>query len=347
MVNSPVPSNASSNTPSNVYPKKPIPIIFDSDGGIDDAAALWFACTSPEIEVVAVTAVAGNVDLSQAAVNLATILAAAGHGHIPVAVGREDPIGPALSGNRPAGIHGHDGLGDVGIERVVPAFSPETAPELLSRLTRERPGELTIVTVGPMTNLALAVKDDPGLPDRVARLVCMAGSARAGGNASALAEANIAHDPLAAAMVVAAQWPVPPLLVGLDVTLRATLTDAEFALAAAHRSDAALFLDRPLRYYRTLGSNFSAPGTCPCHDLLATMAVADPELVTGPVLPIAVDTGESAGWASTVVDFRYPILSARGGWHGPVPESMWQIGLEVNLEAFRSGARRLFGGGNQ
>jgi purine nucleosidase len=324
--------------------KQPVPIIFDSDGGIDDAVALWFACTSQTIEVVAVTVVAGNVELGQAAINLATVLAAAGHGHVPVAVGQGDPIGPALSENRPAGIHGHDGLGDVGIERVAPSLGAETAPELLVRLTRERPGELTLVTVGPMTNLALALKDDPGLSDRVARLVCMAGSARAGGNASPWAEANIAHDPMAAAMVVGAPWAVPPLLVGLDVTLQATLTDVEFGLAAAHRSAAARFLDGPLRYYRSLGSTFSAPGTCPCHDLLATMAVADPQLVTGPVLPVSVDTGESAGWGATVVDFRFPVLKERGSWRGRPPEPMWQIGLDVNIEAFRSGARRLFGG---
>jgi len=91
----------------------PIPIIFDSDGGVDDAAALWWACTNEETELVAVTAVAGNVDVEVGARNLGIVLEAAGQGDVPVAIGAADPIGPTPPLRRAAAIHGHDGLGDV------------------------------------------------------------------------------------------------------------------------------------------------------------------------------------------------------------------------------------------
>src|SRR5580700_11403231 len=117
-----------------------VPIVFDSDGGIDDAVALWWACLSPALEVVAVTAVSGNVGVEQAGANLAAVLAAAGHGHVPVALGARGPLGRAPLTDRPVGIHGRDGLGGAALVR--PAFRPaaEPAAELLRRLVAERPG---------------------------------------------------------------------------------------------------------------------------------------------------------------------------------------------------------------
>ena len=193
-----------------------MPIVLDSDGGVDDAAALWWACTSPDVELVAVTAVAGNVAVDQAAANLATVLAAAGRAEVPVAVGPPDPVGPTPPLRRASAIHGHDGLGDAGI---TPApFDPVAggAPHWLTRWTESA----VLVATGPLSNLARALDLDPSWPSRVAALVVMGGSARVGGNARAAAEANFAHDPAAAARVMAAPWPGSPLLVGLDVTLR-------------------------------------------------------------------------------------------------------------------------------
>lgn len=176
-------------------PDTPLPVIFDSDGGIDDAAALWWACQSPSIDVVAVTAVSGNVGVDQAAANLATVLAAAGHSHVPVALGAGGPLGPAPLTDRPVGIHGSDGLGDAALAR--PPFHPaaEAAVDLLHRLVAERPGALTVVSSGPFTNLAQVIRDDPGWAGQVKGLTAMAGSARVGGNAGPWAEANVAHDP--------------------------------------------------------------------------------------------------------------------------------------------------------
>ena len=320
-------------------------VVFDSDGGVDDAAALWWACTSPDIEVVAVTAVAGNVGVERAAINLATVLHAAGHPPVPVALGPPEPVGPVPPLRRAAAIHGTAGLGDAGIPDGPLVRSAEPAPEFLARHT----AGLTVVATGPLSNLARALEIDPTWPSRVAGLVVMGGSARAGGNARPAAEANFAHDPTAAARVAGATWPAPPLLVGLDVTLRATLTDDEFALLAEKRTPAAAFLAGPLAFYRRLGSAFSAPGECPCHDLLAMMASADPGLVTGPELSMAVDTGGSAAWGASVVDFRELALARRGATPGEVGDATaptggrWRIGLDVDVDRFRAGVRSLFG----
>ena len=327
-----------------------VPVVFDSDGGVDDAAALWWACTSPDIDLVAVTAVAGNVDVDVAARNLGTVLAAAGRADVPVAVGAAEPIGPTPPLRRASAIHGRDGLGDTGTDWPAPPDPvSEDASVMLARLVRERSGRLTIVATGPLTNLAVALRADPDLASHAAALVVMGGSARAGGNARPAAEANIAHDPVAASEVVAGGWPGAPLLVGLDVTHRATLSPAEFDLLGEGRTPAARFLAGPLAFYRTLGSTFTEPGTCPCHDLLAMMAAGRPGLVTGPVLPLAVDTGASAAWGATVVDFRELAFARVGsspqrvGDDGAREGGRWQIGLEVDVAGFRTGVRAMFG----
>ena len=142
-----------------------------------------------------------------------------------------------------------------------------------------------------------------------------------------------------------APWAGPPLLVGLDVTLVATLRAAEFALLAEHRTAAATFLDAPLRFYREFGSTFTAPDT-PCHDLLAVLAVAAPEIIDdAPVLPLAVDCGGDAAWGTTVVDFRAPYFAALEGSSQSAAEGFadWRIALGVDVEKFRNKARTLFG----
>jgi purine nucleosidase len=318
-------------------------IVFDSDGGVDDAAALWWACTHPDLEVVAVTAVAGNVGVEQAAINLATILDAAGHSHVPVAMGADQPVGPVPPIDRPKGIHGSDGLGDAAIRRVEYRPPAEDGPTLLGRLLGERPGELTVVATGPLTNLALALRHDSALAGLAKDLVVMGGSARRGGNVGPLTEANIGHDPQAAAEVVMASWSRPPLLVGLDVTLQATLSEAEFALLAEGRTAAARFLAAPMTFYRAIGGGLNDPGESPCHDLLAMMAAADESMVGSQVLPLQVDTGGSAAWGATVADFRVPALARRGLTPPGVKGAPWRIALDVDVDRFRSNVRRLFG----
>jgi purine nucleosidase len=163
----------------------------------------------------------------------------------------------------------------------------------------------------------------------------MGGAARTPGNVTPVAEFNIACDPIAAAEVVAAPWREPPLLVPLDVTYVATLGADELALLEERRTVAARFLAGPIAHYQVLASRHSLDGGCPAHDLLALMAVAHPELLDAPLLPLAVDTGRSAAWGATVVDFR-PTAPDDGA-------PRWRVALDVDVAAVRARIRAMFG----
>lgn len=329
-------------------PARPRPVIIDTDGGVDDAAALWWALQDRTLEVIAITVVWGNIAVERAVLSVARVLAAAGRGDIPVAVGAGGPVGVAPDLRPATFIHGEDGLGNTTAGLPEPSVNraAESAPALLRRVCGGRPGEVGVVTIGPLSNLGLALAEDPAFADAVGELVVMGGSARSGGNALPLGEANIAHDPVAAAHVAAAAWRRPPLLVGLDVTRQATLTDAHFALLAEHRTEAAAFLDAPLRFYRQFGSVLTMPD-CPCHDLLAVMAFSDPGLIPdAPVLPMAVDAAGGPAWGATVVDFRAPAVALlRGSEQDRQPGfGLWRIGLGADVTRFRLQAAALFGG---
>jgi len=273
------------------------------------------------------------------------VVHAAGRDDVPVATGAGGPLPPAPKLRPATFIHGDDGLGNAAGAPAPGRAVEEPAPEMLARLARERPGDLDLVTLGPLTNVGLALRDHPELARDIAQLVVMGGAARRSGNALPAAEANVAHDPEAAGATVIAPWRVPPLLVGLDVTLVATLTDDEFALLAEHRSPAAAFLDAPLRFYREFGSTFTAPDT-PCHDLLAVLALAAPEIIAdAPELPLAVDCGGGPAWGATIVDFRAPFFAALTGSMQSAPEGFapWRIALAVDVARFRACVRALFG----
>jgi purine nucleosidase len=324
---------------------KPRRVVIDTDGGVDDAAAIWWALTDPAVELLAVTTVRGVVDARQAAGNVLLVLEAAGRTDIPVAVGTDDRIGPSPALRPATFIHGDDGLGNTRNGRM-PASAPHTgsALDLLAELLANVDG-VSLVTLGPLTNVAMLVRERPQCVARVDEVVVMGGVAAGGGNAMPAGEANIVHDPDAAAIVVAAPWNKPPLMVGLDVTHRATLDDSDFALLAERRTPAAAFLDAPLRFYRTFGSTFTAPA-CPCHDLLAMLALIEDGLMTEtPVLPLAISTAPGPAWGSTVVDFRAPVFARRSGAVQARPDGFhpWRIALGVDRERFRRCARRLFG----
>ncbi len=325
-------------------PAGPLPVVIDTDCGVDDAYALWAALDHPALEVVAVTAVWGNCDVTTAAANVLRVLEAAGRGDIPVAVGAAVRSGPAPKVRNAALAHGDDGLGNT--HRPPPAGSPLRRPavDLLREIVDGRPGEVAVATLGPLTNVAAVLAADPAWAQRVRTLVTMGGSVGPAGPGRPAVEGNVASDPAAAAAVVRAAWPEPPLLVGLDVTLEATLTDREFALLAERRTPAAAFLDEPMRFYRPFASRFTAP-ECPCHDLLAVLALADPDLLThAPVLPLAVDTNPGERWGATVVAQTAAGAGAQLGCLGQDAFRPWRVALGADVERFRAHARALLGG---
>ena len=321
------------------------PLVVDTDGGVDDAAALWYVLGEASLAVVAITVVWGNVDVDAAAANVLRVLHAAGRPDIPVALGANAPYEPAPDLGTATHVHGSDGLGDAGIPAAPLEPVSETATAMLSRVAREHDGHLALLTLGPLTNIAAVLDADAGFAPRVAELVVMGGSVRAGGNALPAGEANIGHDPIAAQRVVTAPWPTPPLLVGLDVTMRSTLSAAEFDLLDEQRNPAARFLAAPLRFYRGHRGH-GAAGDAPCHDLLAAVALAEPGIVLdAPVLPLAVDCAGGPAWGATIADFRAAGIRAEENRLADLAGfAPWRIALATNTDRFRAVARALFGG---
>jgi len=321
-------------------------MVIDTDGGTDDAVALWWALADPRVDLVAITVTWGNVDLTTAAATVRRVLTAAGRTDVPVALGAAGPLGPTPLGGLSTHVHGNDGLGGhaarwpVGGAAAEPLDEP--ASELLCRLTAERPGELDVVTIGPLSTLAQALTLDASLAGRTRSLTVMGGAVARSGNSLPAGEANVAHDPTAAAAVVTAGWTTPtgepPLLVGLDVTLRALYGADDVALADEGRTVAARFLAGPLRTYAEFyaRSRQAPSGDAACHDLLAVLAAVDPTVITeAPVRPLAVDTGGSAAWGATVADLRTVAQDVLPGF------APWRLALAVDAPKFLAAFRAL------
>ena len=199
-------------------------LILDVDTGIDDSLGILYAAASPDAEIVAVTCVSGNIDARQVAINSRAILELAGRTDVEVALGRETPLVRPLQ--TAADTHGPQGLGHAELPPPTQPLSERHAVDLILDVARSRPGEITLVTLGPLTNLALAVQRDPSLPRLLRGYALMGGAYAVAGNTTPLTEWNIHCDPDAAKIVFRA-WAdareahpsIPrPLALGLDVT---------------------------------------------------------------------------------------------------------------------------------
>ncbi|MBN1205582.1 MAG: nucleoside hydrolase [Myxococcaceae bacterium] len=199
----------------------PRKLLIDTDPGVDDALALLLALGSPEAEVVGITTTFGNIETDAATLNALYLLEFSGHPEIPVAQGASAPLHGARR-PAPTHVHGENGMGNVLIP--APRSHPirDAAPEFIVRTVMGHPGEITLIMLGPLTNLALALELEPRLSTTVAQVVIMGGAFRVRGNVSDTAEANIFNDPVAASRVLSQGWPLT--LVGLDVTTRVVLT---------------------------------------------------------------------------------------------------------------------------
>ena len=186
-------------------PEARIPILVDCDTGIDDSLALLYACASPECELVAVTCTAGNVDARQVAVNTRAVLELAGRSDVEVALGRETPLARPLVTTPET--HGPHGIGYAELPPPTTPLSRRFGPDLIVEEARRRPGELTLVTLAPLTNVALAVLREPLLPRLLRGIVIMGGSYRSAGNTAPTTEWNVNVDPESARIVFDAFGP--------------------------------------------------------------------------------------------------------------------------------------------
>ncbi|GAA3187209.1 nucleoside hydrolase [Nonomuraea roseoviolacea subsp. carminata] len=203
-----------------------LPLVVDTDTGSDDAVALLLAAAGDLADVRAVTTVAGNVPVTTATRNALVSLETAGRGDVPVHPGCERPM--TRTPSTAQHVHGQDGMGDIGLPDPRRAAEPEHAVEVLLSRPRREPGELTLVTLGPLTNVAAALLRDRDLLTRYRHVYCMAGAADLRGNISPTAEYNVWADPEAARVVLGAATPDRVTWIGWDVSRKdAVMTPAD------------------------------------------------------------------------------------------------------------------------
>lgn len=278
------------------------PFFLDCDTGIDDALALGYLLASEHSELVGVGSVSGNVSAATGARNTLDLLALAGQPDIPVAEGNEHPQAGHFDGGVPH-IHGDNGVGNIHLERSPVEPVAGTAAELLVKLAHEYAGELRLIAIGPLTNIAEALRLEPALPSLIKEFTLMGGAAIAPGNITPVAEANIWNDADAAAEVFAADWLIT--MVPLDVTMTSIFEEP-------HRQDL-LDSDRPIAqalgqildlyygfYLDIYGRRASA-----LHDPLAVaIALGDVALKLAPVVRVSVDATDGPGRGQTICDMR-------------------------------------------
>jgi purine nucleosidase len=285
-----------------------IPLLLDVDTGIDDALALLYACASEEVELVAVTCVAGNVEARQVAENTRAVLELAGRLDVEVALGREVPLVREL--RIAPETHGPKGLGYAELPPPSRPLSERHAADLLLAEARRRPGELTLVTLGPLTNLAVAVLREPELPRLLRRWVLMGGSYRSAGNTAPTTEWNVQVDPDAARICFAAfgapDLAARPLALGLDVTERAKFTPEHLDRLAALAGEGPIttFLRDALRFYMDFHSRYDGFYGAFIHDPVAVGAALDPSLVRTEAVAVDVELGGTITTGETVTDWR-------------------------------------------
>ena len=267
--------------PANAVPKK---IIIDSDPGTDDAMALMLALNSPELDVRAITVVPGNVVLQQGLDNALRMMSLANRCDIPVAAGAEHPLFQKLT--TAEFWHGKNGLANIELPPSKCKVDGRFAPDLIIDMVHAAPHEITLVPIGPLTNIALAVEKDPTIVPLVKEVILMGGSI-AGGNVNAAAEANIANDPEAAQIVFQAGWPVT--MVGLDVSNKTLFTKKQLEQLGQGHGPVSDFIYRVASYLIDLSARYGFSGTA-MYDPLAVGVAIDAKLVTAPAMHVEVET---------------------------------------------------------
>jgi inosine-uridine nucleoside N-ribohydrolase len=306
-------------------------VIFDTDPGVDDAMALCFAMAHPRIDLVGITTVFGNVTAPQATTNALYLTQLAGRS-IPVAQGASMPLVKHAEAP-PDFIHGADGLGNLPSRQAANSVKADarSAAQFIVDMARAQPGQITLVPVGPLTNIAAALALEPQLPKLIKSIVLMGGAVKEGGNVSPVAEANIWNDPHAADAVFTAGFDLT--MVGLDVTYTVVVPVAMFEkFAAQHQhlvTDTLLHAVRfYAQFYATRYPDLKTTPGCFGHDVLAFIALLHPELfgfVQGRLR--CVSDGIAQG--QTILHDRLDIDFPQRGYGAEVPLS--KAAMTVNV----------------
>ena len=249
-------------------------IILDTDPGIDDAFAILYALHHPQINVLGLTTVFGNVSVELATNNALRISELSGK-KVLVFSGEKKPL-EREGGNLPTFIHGEDGFGNINMPLPSQKKENKKASQFIIDSINANQGEIIIVAVGPLTNLAKAVTIDPSISQKAKGIILMGGSWMAGGNISPVAEANIFNDPEAADIVFKTNWPIT--MVGLDVTHKVSLSKSEIVQFPSISIACGSFLEKISKFYIDFYRKTKNMDGCFFHDATALIYLTNPEL---------------------------------------------------------------------
>ena len=265
----------------------PRKIIIDTDPGIDDSMAIFYALNSPEIELLGLTTIFGNASTEICTTNALRLLEIAGRTDIPVYRGAEKPISSELRGS-PDFVHGPDGQGNSNLSPPKTSVQNETALEFLHKTIRDNPGEVTLVPIGPLTNIAELFIHDSSIDQDIKEIILMGGNAISEGNATPTAEANIINDPEAADIVFSANCEIS--MVGLDVTNKVFMSKEEINILCQFDDPRSEHLKKIIPFYYDFLSSFFGLEGMPTHDSSAITYLLDRSLFSTLNYPIKVET---------------------------------------------------------
>jgi purine nucleosidase len=280
----------------------PHKIILDCDPGHDDVIAMLLAHGNPDIDLLAVTTVVGNQTLDKVTHNALSVARVAGMTGVPIAAGCPRPLVREIE--VATAIHGESGLDGPELPDPVQALDPRHAVDLIiETVMTHEPRTVTLVPTGGLTNIALAVRKEPRLAERVEQVVLMGGGYHTG-NWSAVAEFNIKIDPEAAHIVFNERWPL--LMVGLDLTHQALATPAVVERIAALGTRPSTFVVELLEFFGTMYKQSQGFDSPPVHDPCAVAYVIDPSVMTTRRAPVDIELSGGLTLGMTVADFRAP-----------------------------------------
>ena len=283
-------------------------LIIDCDPGVDDAIALFLAFASPEaLEILAITTAAGNVEAELTARNARLIRQIAGREDVPVYAGAQVPlVRPPIVASH---FHGESGLGTLPVFEPATPIAPGHAANAIVDIVMSRPsGSVAMAVTGPMTNLALAMRLEPAIVDRLGTVAVMGGARNEGGNITASAEYNIHADPHAADIVFRSG--VKTVVLGLDATHQVRATPARLEAIKAIDTDAARAVATLIDFSADIGRRLVGGAFPPMHDPCTIAWLLAPELFTTAPVDLRVETGSPLTLGHTAVEFRLDAAAA-------------------------------------
>ncbi len=291
----------------------PRPIIIDTDPGIDDTMAIFFALRSPELSVIGLTTIFGNAHTDLATTNALRLLEIANRTDIPVAHGADSPLVRPFT-SPAAFVHGDDGQGNVHLPPPSTQPIQKPAAEFIVEQVMAAPGEVTLVPIGPLTNIALALRLEPRIAQNVREVVLMGGNALGAGNATPAAEANVHNDPEAADVVFGAPWQVT--MVGLDVTEQTLMQPEHMDVYSQTNNPMAQHIARILPFYRAFFKAALGIDHIFVHDPSTIAYLIDPSLFKVVPYPVRVDTSNGISRGKTWPALHDVDRPSWEPWHG-------------------------------